>query len=563
MAPTMRPEPCPALASLMCAGPLLAAVGTAAATASTCTHNLTEPAYYFNASLQGGSSQYLQGQGTGWLEGDFSSTAFVNVPNASLLLRLNSSASTLPALGVDISWRGQDASKFAPMHVAAGKLPALLSFAIAAWPDGEFAALIVPDAASVARGWCGGLVRFLRKGTEPVTPSLQCVWGSSEPCAPLRLPPGQPMLLLDDLWIWSRLGAARRLIPGEQMRLGNSSWWASLRRSPKTGDRFPWIDDDQSHPLRVGSDQKSLVLGVKVNWATNTDPHHDPNSSIYACTGAVDWNPSSGTGSEQVSWACEENNATALQRFTCEINPANGKKACVVTDSGTMDKTECESACKYAPSTAQHEHELVDAPKWPPPHLNDWAIQDAEVRWYDAAVDGPVDVSALFIYYTYGVHYKFPEVIGNVSFPALSGTPVWRRHTPNGTKLAVVLPVDGKRQPLIYAESNPDQINGSKDHCNSMVMGRPSGPNSSDPHCVNDNFGGSWRTPPMNVSGVTIPTSFTYVQARRVPAFAPKVAPYDNLNTIRRILVRFITTDGLYATSFALIRATNGVGSPL
>ena len=50
--------------------------------ASSCRWNLTQPAYYLSGSLPGGSSQYLRGQGRGWLEGDFTSTAFVNVPNA-------------------------------------------------------------------------------------------------------------------------------------------------------------------------------------------------------------------------------------------------------------------------------------------------------------------------------------------------------------------------------------------------------------------------------------------------------------------------------------------------
>ena len=49
-----------------------------------------------------------------------------------------------------------------------------------------------------------------------------------------------------------------------------------------------------------------------------------------------------------------------------------------------------------------------------------------------------------------GVHYRLPEVLGNVSFPALSATPVWRRMI-NGKKVAIALPVEGKRQPLVYA----------------------------------------------------------------------------------------------------------------
>eukprot|EP01052_Picozoa_sp_SAG31_P001948 SAG31_NODE_65_length_28565_cov_8.402914_29_plen_1206_part_00 len=516
-----------------------------AAAAASCLYNLTQPAYHLLKAdahghyKWGGSSQYLSGQGQGWLEGDFDSTAFVNVPGATLSLRLNGSAG-LPALGVDITWRGQAAPPGAQAaHVAAESLSgggavATVDINITGWPDGEFAALIAPDAASVGRGWCGGLVRFLRKGTEPVAPGLQCRGDAA--CPPLRLPPGQPMLLMDDLWVWSRVGAARRLVPAEQMRVSNDSF---ATRSPVTGKAFPWMDDDQTNALRVGIGGKSLDMGIKINWSAKGDPHHDPNASVYGCTGELDWNASSRTGSERVTWSCRERSSAPSELYTCEINPGSGLKSCVETVSGTMTKASCLRTCHVG------DVEAEPPTAWPPPYMSDWAIQDATVRWYDPAADGPVDINALSVYYTYGVHYKFPEVIGNVTFPALSGTPVWRLIV-NGSKLALALPVEGKRQPLIYAESNPDQVNGSRDHCNSFLMGRPNGPNTSDFRCVNDNFGGAWSSPPQTIAGVNIPASYTYVQARRVPAFAPKVAPYDNLNTVRRILVRWVTTDGLH-----------------
>ena len=63
----------------------------------TCRWNITQPAYYFSSHLPGGSSQYLSGQGAGFIEGDFDSTAYVNVPNGTLELRMNQSG--LPALG--------------------------------------------------------------------------------------------------------------------------------------------------------------------------------------------------------------------------------------------------------------------------------------------------------------------------------------------------------------------------------------------------------------------------------------------------------------------------------
>ena len=72
--------------------------------------------------------------------------AFVNVPNATLSLRLNSSE-LLPALSVEVSWRGRVAPSAKTLHVAAASLRgggAVLTVPIADWPDGEFAALIAP-----------------------------------------------------------------------------------------------------------------------------------------------------------------------------------------------------------------------------------------------------------------------------------------------------------------------------------------------------------------------------------------------------------------------------------
>ena len=395
------------------------------AAAVSCLYNLTQPEYHLlkpdahGHYKWGGSSQYLSGQGQGWLEGDFDSTAFVNLPDATLSLRVNESVG-LPPLGIDITWRGRVAPAAQAVHVAArslrGGAVATVKVDIAAWPDGEFAALIAPDAASVGLGWCGGLVRFLRKGTEPVAPALRC--RGDAVCLPLRLPPEQPMLLLDDLWLWSRVGAARRLVPAEQMRVSNDSFAA---RSPVTGKAFPWMDDDQTNALKVGADGKSLDMGIKINWSAKGDPHHDPNASVYGCTGGLDWNPSSRTGSERVTWTCRQRNNTPTELYTCEINPGSGLKSCVETTSGTMTKASCLSTCHV------NDEEVVAPTAWPPPYMSDWAIQDATVRWYDRAIDGPVDINALSVYYTYGVHYRFPEVIGNVSFPALSATPVWRQ----------------------------------------------------------------------------------------------------------------------------------------
>ena len=61
-------------------------------------------------------------------------------------------------------------------------------------------------------------------------------------CNALRLPPGQPMLLLDDLWISSRAGTARRLIPAQQLRVVNDSFPVV---SPTGGQHYPYMEDNE------------------------------------------------------------------------------------------------------------------------------------------------------------------------------------------------------------------------------------------------------------------------------------------------------------------------------
>lgn len=81
---------------------------------STCVHNLTQPDFELDAPvtcpwhpfnpgcLPGGSSESLAAQGAGWLEGDFTSLAFVNQDHAVLELQLNSTG--LPPLAVSVSF---------------------------------------------------------------------------------------------------------------------------------------------------------------------------------------------------------------------------------------------------------------------------------------------------------------------------------------------------------------------------------------------------------------------------------------------------------------------------
>eukprot|EP01050_Picozoa_sp_SAG11_P014868 SAG11_NODE_1873_length_4150_cov_1.815354_4_plen_365_part_00 len=76
----------PVLAAVLCAGsagsPAGRTIGNRAASSDS-QRNLTQPAYCFDKSAGAGSSQYLRRQGSvRWLDGAFTSTAFVNVPEA-------------------------------------------------------------------------------------------------------------------------------------------------------------------------------------------------------------------------------------------------------------------------------------------------------------------------------------------------------------------------------------------------------------------------------------------------------------------------------------------------
>jgi hypothetical protein len=105
-----------------------------------------------------------------------------------------------------------------------------------------------------------------------------------------------------------------------------------------------------------------------------------------------------------------------------------------------------------------------------------------------------------------------------------------------------VLPVDGVAgRPLLHCGTPPSQLKNSNLTCRDPRFCQCAGPNITDPSCANDNFGGSWLLPPEGNRSLT----FVYSQARRLSAFAPHAVPYDNLATVRRVLVTWATSDGL------------------
>jgi hypothetical protein len=159
------------------------------------------------------------------------------------------------------------------------------------------------------------------------------------------------------------------------------------------------------------------------------------------------------------------------------------------------------------------------------------------------------------------VHTSFSS--GEVSLRPLSSYPIWQRirnptsDAPTAAYETLVLPVDGvKGRPLLHADSlcasaQPNGCHVTNQSTREQVCRDPSncmcaGSNVTDIGCVNDNFGGSWLLPTEGaVNGQSDVGAFVYAQGRRVSAFAPYSAGYDNLATVRRVLVSWHTLDGL------------------
>ena len=143
---------------------------------------------------------------------------------------------------------------------------------------------------------------------------------------------------------------------------------------------------------------------------------------------------------------------------------------------------------------------------------------------------------------------------------------MWQQTTAAGQKETLLLPVDGvPGRPLVHCDSLCAEDDVTADGtcrvanrstldvvCRDPENCECDGDNITDVGCANDNFGGSWLVPPdianydgRGGGGGAQGPLFVYVQGRRVSAFAPFAAGYDNLARVRRILVSWQTQDGL------------------
>ena len=441
-------------------------------------------------------------QGSSWVEGDLSAAAFSG-SRASLVLTANSTG--LPPLTVLV--RRVHSGAALPDVVAqgtlAGKAALDLPINISSWPVAQHTIAVAPDEDSLQHGWCGELRRFLRK----VEPEQKA---TSAAVVHLRI--GQPMLFLDNFYVASRVHTARTLVPAIQQRIVNDSFCASKPH--------PWMQMDRG-PTQVCA-SCGIELGVVVNYGTDVPPLDDPESERYDCSGIL--NATAKDGSRV--WTCWS------RRTDIDIAGASTGTA---DDRSRMRATFDQPAGRSA---------------WPPPPLVHWPIASTHVRHYEAD-DGPIDLTQVSVYYTYGSNSGHaPDVINNVSFPSLSGTPIWQRvHA--GVKQTLVLPVDGIRgRPLLHCGTPPSQLQDPNVTCRDPGYCQCAGPNITDIGCSNDNFGGTWLLPTtsdllQNGSADARPVTFVYAQARRISAFAPQDTAYDNLAGLRRVLVTWRTTDGL------------------
>ena len=197
---------------------------------------------------------------------------------------------------------------------------------------------------------------------------------------PLSVAAGQPLLLLDDLFVWSRPGAARRLIPAEQLRVSNDSF---AQRSPVTGNHYTWMEDDPQHSLQLSADSKSLEMGILINWGSRVPPNHDADAATFKCTGELLGSAGghSAAGSEGVAWTCRQRNDTQSTHYTCEIDAGSGKKTCRIAPGGTLSKASCESTCgKDEERDEERAAAIAIAIAASAPPASSWPVQQAIPR---------------------------------------------------------------------------------------------------------------------------------------------------------------------------------------
>lgn len=461
--------------------------------APLCKHNLTAPSEC--ASTRCDLPPTTRPQGSGWIQGDLAAEAF---SGSRASLRLAANASGLPPLSVllrrvDAGTPRQEVAAVGAFRVA-GIAPLALNLTvnISRWRVGEHTVSLTPDSDSLLRGWCGEMRRFLRKAEAEAAP---------KPPAAARLRIDQPILFLDDYYVSARQRTARRLIPVVQERISNDSFCAAKPH--------PWMKIDRSPTLSCPT--CSVEFGMKVNYGSAVDPLADSKSEAYDCSGA----PS------------ETQHGDGARKWTCAARP--------------------DGMALAGPGRSSAPRVNVGGAPWPPPALARWPIASTSVRDLSPA-DGPVDLTQISVYYTYGSDSGHaPTVIGNYSFAALSGTPIWQRLS-GGVKETLVLPVDGVAgRPLLHAGTPPSQLKNPTVTCRDPKYCQCAGPNITDIGCANDNFGGSWLLPVRHASDQQSlrPLTFVYAQARRISAFAPHSVAYDNLAQERRVLVSWQTTDGL------------------
>lgn len=482
--------------------------------AGGCLHNLTQPNFVLDPStcplaplspgcLPGGSSESLAAQGAGWLEGGFTSVAYVNQAQADLELKLNSTG--LPPLAVVVSFVGdvsKQLQKFT-MRLANQDEPTLRQIDVAGL-QGEFVALIAPDAASQTRGWCGSFMRWLRVRTEPVA-------SIPPPMKPLLLPPGKPMLLFDDFWLQSRQGTSRRVMPAKQMRLSNSSWppqfvtpGSAVRQRIGAGAWVVPIEDPPGSgiaPLHFSHDNRSVSFEAALNHEFGTPPASDPNSTRLVCSGDITEAFTSDAEIEQ--FTCRPKASATGHGGDDSSNPSL-RFAPAATESVVATTTVATVAAVAPPST--NAASGAERP-WPPAQLPPrWSWAETIVRWYDPALDGPVDVQSLGVFFNDmgSPHWEPIPVLGGPSLGLAAAYPYWQRLGPTtGKKETIILTVDGKREPLLHGPEFGDLHAGTnctldvcadmccrynatvrRGPCHRLDYGRLSGPMYTDPVCM-------------------------------------------------------------------------------
>ena len=390
------------------------------------------------------------------VEGDFRLPVWLNRDSASLWLYPVGTPAEALELEIAFKARETGAVPCAPLRVrlTADDRPLKVSIPIARWPDGDYLTTV-----RVVRGDgadSGELQRLLR---------VQNIPEPAKPAGPASVK-GLILPMVDNWYIESCAGELRhRVHPAELFPV-------------TTGPLAPGRVLQGGSRLSVKPDGTFEV----VFWDKNRDDS-DQRWHIAASRDLVRW-----TIAEQAQASSAAGTGNRPLRRAAQALAHGLRQAPFLAASAVGRSPLLLASQRAAPSPAANTAE-------------------ESYRFYNAALDGPVDVSQVEVRW---VGLK-DTLLGDIPAVARSAWPIWRKA--KGENMVLL------REPLMV--DKPEYQAGELDTWRD----------------TNDNFGGQWLSRDRK--------RLHYCRARTVVRFPPFRVPYDNMWQVNRILAVWSTTNGL------------------